>query len=220
MSEKLLTFCQNNFNSSDKIWFYVSKRTFWIKKSCLGKRSVLETCSYFERKKINFFSEKNRRFSQNCFFNFRRNFSKKNTFPGKNVFFLSSSDIDWKIFGLLPEKLQGGCQNRNLRVCGTSVEKRIFLKEIRSFHHILISSWKVSTFCRVVFRRFFKVAFYIFTRTFRRKIVSAKFRSLINNFGSWPTKLQLPGEKNSQSCQHCLLRVHGTSFKEKSSLNV
>ena len=87
MSEKLLTFCQKNFNSSDKIWFYVSKRTFWIRKSRLGNQSVLETCSYFERKKFNFFPEKNRRFCQNCFFNFRRNFSKKNTFPGKNVFF-------------------------------------------------------------------------------------------------------------------------------------
>ena len=191
-----MTFCQKNSNRSDKIWFYVSKRTFWIKKSRLGKRSVLETCSYFERKKFNFFFEKNRRFCQNCFFNFRRNFSKKNTLPGKNVFFLSSSDIDWKIFGPLPKKLQGGCQNRNLRVCGTSVEKGIFLKDLWSFHHTLTSSWKVSTVCRVVFCGFFKAAFYIFTRTFRRKLVSAKFRSLINSFGSWPTKLQLPAKKN------------------------
>ena len=173
----------------------MSKRTFWIKKSCLGKRSVLETCSYFERKKNQLFSEKIRRFCPNCFFTFRRNFSKKILYR-KKIFFSSSSDIEWKIFGPVPKKLQWGCQNRNLRVCGTSVEKENFLKDLWSFHHTLTSSWKVSTFCRVVFCGFFKAAFYIFTRTFRRKLVSAKFRSLINSFGSWPTKLQLPAKKN------------------------
>ena len=88
MREKILTFCQKNFNRSDKTWFYVSKRTIWIKKAP-WKTFNFRNMFVLWTKKIQLFWQKFGGFCQNCFFNFRRNFSKKNTFSEKNVFLLS-----------------------------------------------------------------------------------------------------------------------------------
>ena len=147
-------------------------------------------------KSLAFFSEKNRRFCQNCFFNFRRNFSRKNTFPEKKIF-LSSPDIEWKFFGSVPENLQWGCQNRNLRVCGTSVKKGNFLNDLWSFYHILTSSWKLSTFCRVVFAGSSELHFIISQEHFEEKTFLRKLEVYLTisevdhrNFNFLPRKFR------------------------------
>ena len=115
---RILRVLRNNLHLFEKIVFFVS-------------------CLNVDREKLGFQSEKFRQRCANCFQCFHRNISKKNTFLKKIIGFYIFSDFDWGTFGIIPEKLQGGCQNRNFRVCGTSVEKGINMKEEWTFCHIL-----------------------------------------------------------------------------------
>ena len=147
MREKLLTFCQKNFDRSDKTWFYVSKRTNWIKKGALENVQFSKHVRNFNEKNPAFFPKKFSGFVKTVFIISVGTFWRKKRSRKKMYFFylLYCSDIESKLFGLVPKKLQWGCQNCKLRVCGTSVQKGIFLKK----YGLFIKFWLRAKKCQL-----------------------------------------------------------------------
>ena len=156
-------FPKNILSFINIFWNWVKNCWPSAKRTSIGLTKLGSTCpkEHSESKKIVIenvqFSKHVRTSNEKIFSFFRKNFCgfvktvfliSVGTFRRKNFsrkkmifFYLSScSDIESKFIGLLPKKLQWGCQIRKLRVCGTSVEKGKFLKELLSFYHILTSS--------------------------------------------------------------------------------